>query len=404
MPGPDGDVDVDVVVCGYGPVGAVLAARLGAFGLRVLVVDREATPYPLPRAVAADDEVQRLLARTAPGLLEGAVCGPAVRFVDRGRRPLGMVRFPAAADGTAGLAFFSQPLLESRLRTHVDGLPAVTVQLGIALTGWHQDPGGITVRISDGSSVRARWLVGCDGASSFVRRQAGVAFRGRDLADRWLVVDVAGEVADRRDFTYTCDPDLPQVDLPTPGGHRWEWLLRDPTPDRTSPDRTAPDPAVQDRAAHDPELLLRRDIDPGSVRVVRATTYRYGARRAERWQVGRVLLAGDAAHTMPPFAGQGLGAGIRDAWSLSWRLANGDPSGYQAERASHVRAATRLSLLLGTILQAGTLGTSRDLLLRSVFRSPVLGPWLRRGGPRTTDSGVLSSYDAWLDRTRREPR
>lgn len=369
--------DVDVLVCGYGPVGAVLAARLAALGRSVLVVEREAAAYPLPRAVAADDEVQRLLARTVPGLLAGAVEEPAVRFLSRDRGLLGSIRFPRADDGYPGLVFFAQPVLEARLRAHVGTLPAVAVRSGTALTGFAQDRCGVTARLSDGSVVRAGWLVGCDGASSGVRREAGLAWQGRDLAHRWLVVDVEGEVPDLRDFTYTCDPVRPQVDLPTPGGHRWEWLLRE-------------------AATPDPTALLGRDIDPGTVRVVRSVTYRFGARRAARWRTGRVLLAGDAAHTMPPFAGQGLGAGVRDAWSLSWRLAAGDPSGYQAERAPHVREVTRLSLLIGTVLQTGSLSRVRDMLLSSAFRAPALGPWLRRGGPRSTDSGVLSSYDAWL--------
>ncbi|MBC7679590.1 MAG: FAD-dependent monooxygenase, partial [Pseudorhodobacter sp.] len=130
---------------------------------------------------------------------------------------------------------------------------------------------------------------------------------------------------------------------------------------------------------------------PAAVEVVRAVTYRYGARRADRWQAGRVLLAGDAAHTMPPFAGQGLGAGVRDAWALAGMLATGDPSGYQALRAPHVAAMTRLSLLLGAVVgtRSPSAAVIRDTLLRSAFHAPILGDWLRHGGPRTTASGVL---------------
>ena len=139
--------------------------------------------------------------------------------------------------------------------------------------------------------------------------------------------------------------------------------------------------------------LLARDVDPASVSVLRAVTYRYGARRADRWQAGRVLLAGDAAHTMPPFAGQGLGAGIRDAWTLAGLLATGDPAGYQALRAPHVAAMTRLSLLLGAVVEtrSATAAGVRDALLRRAFRAPGLGPWLSRGGPRSTVSGVLDA-------------
>jgi 3-(3-hydroxy-phenyl)propionate hydroxylase len=153
---------------------------------------------------------------------------------------------------------------------------------------------------------------------------------------------------------------MPAVDMPMPGGHRWEFLLRD--------------------GARPPGVPLE---------VVRAADYTYGTRRAERWQVGRVLLAGDAAHTMPPFAGQGLGAGLRDAWALGSLLPRGTVDGYQDLRAPHVREMTRLSLLVGAVLQARHGAGVRDALLRKAFRAPRLGPWLSRGGPRRPASGVL---------------
>ena len=355
----------DVLVAGCGPVGAVLAARLAAHGLTALVVERDPSPFPLPRAVAADDEVQQLLSRTAPGLVESMLAAPEVRFVDGRRRSLGSVAFPGA-HGFPGLAFFHQPTLEAALRAHL--ADRVEVRLGTSLNSWTQRSSSVTASLSDGSSVSAGWLVGCDGASSAVRRAAGIAWHGRDLPQPWLVADVTGTVPERQHFTYTCDPARPQVDLPVPGGHRWEWLLRD---------------GAQDAAA-----LLRRDTC-ADVEVVRAVVYRFGARRAASWQAGRVLLAGDAAHTMPPFAGQGLGAGLRDAWALAALLARGDVSAYEPLRVPHVRQMTRLSLLLGAALQARHGSTARDALLRGAFRSPGLGPWLASGGPRRSDSGVL---------------
>ncbi len=364
---------VDVLVAGCGPVGAVLSARLGALGLRTLVAERATEVYPLPRAVAADDEVQELLSLVAPGLLDGALPDVGVRFAGADRRPVGALTFPAGPSGRSGLALFHQPTLETRLRAHLQAEPRVELRLGVGLRAFHQDDTGVTGALDDGTVVRARWLVGCDGASSAVRRGAGIGWAGRDLARPWLVVDVEGEV-DRAALTYTCDPQRPQVDMPLPGGHRWEWLL--------GPDEPAPDPVS----------LLARDVDPDTVTVVRAVTYRYGARHAAAWQRGRVLLAGDAAHTMPPFAGQGLGAGVRDAWALAALLADGDPSGYQQLRAPHVAAMTRLSLLLGAVIETRSplVAGVRDTLLRSAFRAPLLGPWLSRGGPRTTVSGVLS--------------
>ena len=371
---PEGRVRTcEVLVVGCGPVGAVLAARLGALGVETLVVDEAADVHPLPRAVAADDEVQHLLALTAPGLLDGALHDVGIRLLSADRRELGAVRLPSGPSGHSGLALFSQPTLERRLRAHLATLEPVTVALDTELLSWHQDVEGVRARLGDGSTVRASWLVGCDGASSYVRRSAGIGLTGKDLARPWLVVDVTGAV-DRPHVTYTCDPTRPQVDMPLPGGHRWEWLLE------------------AGESAPDPIPLLARDIDPATVQVVRAATYRYGARQAASWRAGRVLLAGDAAHTMPPFAGHGLGAGIRDAWVLGAMLAEGDPSGYQDLRSPHVRATTRQSLLLGAIVEtrSSALARPRDRLLQGAFRTPLLGSWLSRGGPRTSASGVVS--------------
>ena len=358
-----GVMEADVLVCGYGPVGALLAARLAAYGLSVLIVDRAAQAFALPRAVAADGEVLELLDRTLPGVTDGFVLDPPVRFLSASRAELGRLRFPVP-----GLGFYAQPVLEARLRAHVAGLAQVSVLVG-PLTGLAQDRAGVTC-VVDGASLRGRWLVGCDGASSTVRQLAGIGFPGRDL-QRWLVCDVEGLVPDRPLFTYTADPALPQVDMPVPGGHRWEWQL----PPRTD-------------ALLDPLALVRRDTS-APVRIVRAVPYRFSARRASRWRVGRVLLAGDAAHTMPPFAGQGLGAGLRDAWALATLLARGEVARYESLRRPHVRRTTALSLALGAVLQARRGTALRDVLLRSAFTAPGLGPWLGRGGPRPDVSGVL---------------
>ena len=346
----------DVVIAGLGPVGAVLALRLERAGLSVLVVERSADVFALPRAIAADDEVQELLARLGPSLVEPMLHDQPVRFVSAGRL-LGEIRFPWR-NGFCGLAFFHQPSLEVALRSML----RCEVRLGVAVTGLRQDHAGVTVSLGSSSlghaEVRATWLVGCDGASSTVRQLAGIPWLGRDLPQRWRVIDAIG--AYRQGFTYTCDPAMPAVDMPMPGGHRWEFLLR--------PGAVAPEVPLE---------------------VVRSVDYRFGARRAGAWQRGRVLLAGDAAHTMPPFAGQGLGAGLRDAWALGALLPAGRVAEYEPLRAPHVREMTRLSLFVGTVLQARRGTAVRDALLAGAFRGPALGPWLGRGGPRRPSSGVL---------------
>lgn len=341
----------DVVIAGLGPVGAVLALRLQRAGLDVLVVERSKEVFAQPRAIAADDEVQRLLSLCGPGLVEPMLHDQPVRFLSKDK-VLGEIRFPWQ-DGFCGLAFFHQPSLEQALRA----LITCEVRLGVAVTGLAQDVTGVTVSLGS-SQVRARWLVGCDGSGSTVRQLAGIGWHGRDLPQRWRVIDAIGTY--RNGFTYTCDPAMPSVDMPMPGGHRWEFLLR--------PGMRAPEVPLE---------------------VVRSVDYRFGARRASTWARGRVLLAGDAAHTMPPFAGQGLGAGLRDAWALGALLPTGDVSSYQALREPHVREMTRLSLLVGSVLQARHGTAPRDAVLAGAFRAPGLGGWLSRGGPRRPASGVL---------------
>lgn len=344
--------EYDVVVAGLGPVGALAAIRLSRAGLSVLAVDREPFPFPLPRAIAADDEVLELLHRTDPSLTQGMLHDQPVRLVSGGRE-LGTIRFPRV-NGFSGLSFFHQPTLEAGLAR----LLTCEVRRGVAVTGLVQDDAGVTVELGE-ERVRAGWLVGCDGAGSAVRRLLGTAWLGRDLPHRWHVVDAEGD-ADRPGFTYACDPAMPTVDMPMPGGHRWEFLLRG--------------------HARPPEVPLP---------VVRSAEYRYGTRHAEDWVVGRVVLAGDAAHTMPPFAGQGLGAGLRDAWALGRLIPAGDVGRYQGLRAPHVREMTRLSLLVGSVLQARHGTRARDALLHKAFHAPGIGQWLARGGPRRPVSGVL---------------
>ena len=354
----------DALVVGCGPVGALLAARLGAAGWSVLVVERSPEVFPLPRAVAADSEVRELLERTLPGVTDGFLRDPGVRFLDAERRELGRLQLP--------LSLYGQPVVERRLRAHLATLDAVELRLGSEVRGFTQDADGVTADV-DGEPVRASWLVGCDGASSSVRRRLGVRLIGRELPHRWLVCDVEGApLTHRASVTFTCDPARPQVDMPVPGGHRWEWLVPD-----------GPLPAAAP--------LVAVDAPDADLRVVREVEYRFAARRAAQWRVGRVLLAGDAAHTMPPFAGLGLGAGLRDAWALGALLPRGEVDRYQRLRVPHLRRATAVSRFVGAIVQTRSpaAATARDVLLRKAFAAPGLGPWLRRGGPRPDVSGVL---------------
>lgn len=386
----DAGGDCQVAIVGLGPVGATLAALLGACGLRVRVIDAATEPTPYPRAIAADDETLRTLIRL-PGLsdpLRLFNAGQRVQVRDARRRVLTTVAFERSRLGVPGLAFFHQPSLEHAIRTALTKLPSVRVQLGARLTEIKDQPDGLLLGLDDGTSFGAQWLVGCDGAASATRRQRGIGYTGRTFGEPWVVVDIdtPEPLAHLPYFSYVLDPHRPAVNMPRPGGHRFEFMLlpgEDPA-------------AMADRAQVDRwlEPYLAPLSPPARARLetVRAAVYTFHSRTAERWRDGRVLLAGDAAHCMPPFGGQGLGAGIGDALALAWRLDEvcrgiagpGLLDDYERERRPRVAEMIRTALIAGRILTATTpAGAAATRLgLQAVNATPVLGHQFRAGALR----------------------
>ncbi len=383
----------DVAVVGLGPVGSLLALLLGRQGRRVLAIDRDAVAFPLPRAIATDDEVLRILRALPDGdaIVDAMLLDTSVEFVGRDGRMLTRLRFPGSGPSLPGLATFHQPTLERQLDDRLAAHPCVDVRRGVALGSLSASEDAVELQLTDvgadgGTLARARYVVGCDGAGSVVRRHIAARLRGRRFEEPWLVVDAAPDPyrdgtdgGGARSVRFTCRPERPTVELPMPGGRRWEFLLR------------PHEVADADRPEHAHALLRDSGWDPDRVRVARNAVYRYSAGTADRWREGRILLAGDAAHLMPPFAGQGLSAGLRDASALGWRLglvlAGAAPrllDDYQRERHRHVRAMTRLALFVGGVVQTRhpTLARLRDGTLRAADRCPGVGSWLRAGGPR----------------------
>ncbi|WP_047224661.1 bifunctional 3-(3-hydroxy-phenyl)propionate/3-hydroxycinnamic acid hydroxylase [Protofrankia coriariae] len=375
---------MDVLVAGFGPVGAVLTALLGERGVSVLVVDSSVSPYPRPRAAGLDEEVLRLLVRLPgmAGLLDEVRPSTRATFVGPDRRLL-----LAAGQGPAELgvpvgAFVHQPSLERALRAGIADMASVGVRLGVGVSGLREGPEAVQVDLDDGSVVQARWVIGCDGAASTVRSLIGASYEGTTFAQPWLVVDVrsAKPLPVPPDIAFVLDPRRPRVTMPMPGGHRWEWML---LPGEDPEQMTQPETVAG---------LLAPWIDPDSVVVERRAVYTFHARMAGSWRVGRVLLAGDAAHTMPPFAGQGLASGIRDAAALAWRLTEvvGGLCGhqvlddYERERRPQVAAITARAIRAGRIVQT-TSPTRAALLrvaLRAIAHTPGLSQALRSGAAR----------------------
>lgn len=356
---------MDVVIIGCGPVGSLAANLLARAGLSVTVLERETALHPLPRAVHLDHEMLRLfqsagvIDRVLPdmhetdGHLHVGADGGVIRY-------MGTVGAPRPF-GWANDYFFYQPELEAHLRAGFADSTLVRLCLGASVTGLEQDAEGVTVRYTseDGAqSVRARWAIGCDGARSAVRKALGVQLDDLDFEEPWLVVDaevdgpvtfppLAGvpEGADlQRLSVMMCDPKRPATVVPGRGNHRrWEFMLL---------------PGEDDQAMMAPETvsaLVGAWLDGVPHRIVRAATYRFHGLVAEQWQVGRVFLAGDAAHQTPPFFGQGMCHGLRDVANLAWKMAAIVRDGaapalletYQPERDPHVRAVIGAAVAAG---------------------------------------------------------
>lgn len=350
----------DVAIVGLGPTGATLANLLGSAGLSVLVIEKEAAIYPLPRAIHFDGEVMRVF--QSIGLREAvlAISRPGAQgmhFVNAAGETL-LIRGGTAALGPHGCAnnyYFHQPELETLLRRGLDRFDNVSVLLRHELTGIaeHDDAATLSVRSLDDGRARtftARYVVGADGARSPVRAHMGSPMHDLGLRQPWLVFDVMlRKDVDLPDHTVQhCDPARPMTYCNVTGARRrWEIMVL-PGDDR--------------EALLAPETLwglVGRWITPADATLERAAIYTFHSVIAEGWRRGRLLLAGDACHQTPPFLGQGMCAGIRDAANLAWKLeavlrGRAPPAlldSYESERAPHVRALIELAVRLGNIIQ-----------------------------------------------------
>ncbi|MDA9404259.1 bifunctional 3-(3-hydroxy-phenyl)propionate/3-hydroxycinnamic acid hydroxylase [Bradyrhizobium sp. CCBAU 45389] len=316
-----GATDYDVLVVGFGPTGAVAAGQLGRLGHRTLVIDRLTDVYDKPRAIALDHEIFRHFDNM--GLTEAispyiepftasehfGVDGQLIRRIDMVAKPYPLGYTPSMV--------FSQPAVEAGLRRHATGFSNVRAELGVELLDLVQTPDRVEARLknSDGRhrSVTARYVLGCDGASSTVRQIAGLALEDLIFDEPWLVVDVrVNENALGRlpqCSAQFCNPARPVSFLIGPKNHRrWEIML---LPGEDARQMERPDNVWK---------LLAPWLTPHDGELWRAASYRFHALVAADWRNGRILIAGDAAHQQPPFIGQGMCQGLRDATNLVWKL------------------------------------------------------------------------------------
>jgi 3-(3-hydroxy-phenyl)propionate hydroxylase len=343
---------VDVLVVGYGPVGAALAGLLGRYGGRTLVVDKRPEVWLAPRAIALDNEALRILQMV--GLPEDAfakVVIPVVRMHCPHVGEFGRINTSGTVDGHPKLVTFYQPDLERALRGHAERQPSVTARTGVEMVRFSDERDGVHVvmRTSDGieSRVHARYLVGADGASSSVRAGLGESFDGQSSTEDWLIVDARGVPNNIDHVEFLCNPDRPTPHMVAPGGRtRWEFMLQ-PGEKREEMEK---DSTITE--------LLKPWANPAEIQIERKAVYRFHARACKRFGKQHVFLAGDAAHITPPFAGQGLVAGLRDAVNLAWKLAwvvRGRASeailgSYDQERRPHAAKMIALAKRMGGLI------------------------------------------------------
>lgn len=362
----DVNMQADVAIVGYGPTSQLLALMLGNAGHKVAVVERWPDLYPLPRAVHFDHEIARLLQAAKVIDEVNQIVEPVESYEWRNAQLQTLIDINWGGMGPSGwptASFFSQPDLERVLDKRVKTLGNVSVYQGWSGTSLAQDAEGVELQMVSGdfvdykwvatdkkATLRAKYLIGADGANSMVRQAMGVDMHDLGFAFDWLVVDV--QPTQPREWHpktwQLCDPARPTTVVPGgPGRRRWEFML---LPGETQQDMNRDDVSWN--------LLKPWDVTPENAKLERHAVYTFRGRWASDWRQGRVMLAGDAAHLMPPFAGQGMCSGMRDSVALAWRL-DAILSGkagehlldtYSVERSNHIQEMINFSVELGKVI------------------------------------------------------
>lgn len=407
----------DVVQIGYGPVGQTMAALLGRHGHDVAVFERHPSLYALPRAGHVDHEIMRIFQSIGAANAMGADMFRCARYGWRNQRGETLLDIDWSRDGISGWAsdyLMYQPYVEDALDAAARNHGNVVVEHGWEARDVRQlcdvvqiDLARVNVDIEETKTVRARYVIGADGANSAVRGACGIELEDLGFREQWLVADFRQKRPLTFDFDngQICDPARPMCLFQLGKTHRRFEFMVLPGED--------PSALVTESAVW---KLVEPWIGPNDAELIRATTYTFRSANAACWRSGRVLLVGDAAHLMPPFMGQGMCSGVRDAANLAWKLdlvlrdEAGDAllDSYEVERKPHVGNIIEQAVALGRIsctTDPAAAAERDDALLRGLVPPPPPFPWLEKGiiycgGSGETVAGHLGPQGFIASRTR----
>ena len=392
----------DIIIIGYGPTGATLANILGQYGHRVAIIEKEQEIYPFPRAVHLDDETLRIF--QSLGIFKELK--DALKFFNKMQlsakigQPLVQLTIgnELGKYGFGSDYWFDQPHLEQALRKKCQQSTFITEFIGWEAIRLTQTDEVVLLKIKQGDQIKhltARYLIGADGANSITRKQLNISFSDLKFNQKWLVVDTLWNNTPPKKWPplhqQICDPKQPISFIPGVGKHyRWEFML----------DQRSAQSSSKELAKHH---LKQLRVDK-EVTIIRHAVYSFQAKIAQSWQKGRIFLLGDAAHQMPPFLGQGMCSGIRDAHNLGWKLhlclQQLSPSSilhtYQQERHSHVTRLIKGAIILGSVIQTRNpfVALIRNTILRFLNLSPLLLSFIKNQIVKKEDihSGFLGRH------------
>jgi 3-(3-hydroxy-phenyl)propionate hydroxylase len=369
-----------IIIVGAGPTGLTLGNLLGIFGIDVLILERNAGLSDLPRAISIDDEGLRICQAMdlSHAVIENMLLDIDAHYIS-GKHYLSKVSPTSKRNGYPLISTFHQPEFEAALLHGLKRFPCVSIQFRHTVETFEQSDTGVTlsVRTPDGilKTFTCAYLLACDGAKSGTRRQLGITMRGSTFSQKWLVIDTINDTDPSAVAIFFCNPNRPAVTIPAPhASRRWEFML---LPGEREED------LLRDEKIR---ALIQQVGGSRNPQIIRRYIYTFHAALAQTFSKGRVFLLGDAAHLMPPFGGQGMNCGLRDARNLSWKLQmvlQGQASPallntYNQECHQHAAQLIWFSKFLGTIIMPTSkfLALLRDSIFLALNAIPAIREYL----------------------------